>query len=209
MCSTQTSSSANYLAACTAALLYDSIMPPRFHSGKTTLQVLNPSSGMRMHEWTDLITPKSSLCMFVPFTGSGDIASSAMPFPQAWSLSGALQEAQLQLLGKVMGVCAPAEQVRMLDGLRTSASGKVSKQRERGDVLQQQQHAVAARACIAALSGLQALVDRYKGMHPHKCSMYMSRFTDIFRDSACNTQCMLCSQSSMPSISCFSSYFRL
>ncbi|KAL0055345.1 hypothetical protein WJX82_010851 [Trebouxia sp. C0006] len=42
--------------------------------------------------------------------GSGDIASSAMPFPQAWSLSGALQEAQLQLLGKVMGMCAPAEQ---------------------------------------------------------------------------------------------------
>ncbi len=147
---------------------------------------------MRMHEWTYLTTPKLSLCMFVPFAGSGDIASSAMPFPQAWSLSGALQEAQLQLLGKVMGVCAPAEQVRMLDGLRTSASGKVSKQRERGDVLQQQQHAVAARACIAALSGLQALVDRYKGMHPHRCSMYMSSFTHIFRGCACNNRCMLC-----------------
>lgn len=89
-----------------------------------------------------------------------------MPFPQAWSLSGALQEAQLQLLGKVMGVCAPAEQVRMLDGLRASASGKSGKQRERGEVLQQQQHAVAARACIAALSGLPTLVDRYKGMAP-------------------------------------------
>ena len=155
-------------------------------------QRLNPSSSMRRHEWTDLITPKSSLCMFAPFTGSGDIASSAMPFPQAWSLSGALQEAQLQLLGKVMGMCAPAEQVRMLDGLRTSASGKVSKQRERGDVLQQQQHAVAARACIAALSGLQALVDRYKGLHPHRCSMYRPSFTHIFNGSACSTRCMLC-----------------
>jgi len=151
-----------------------------------------PSSSMRRHEWTDVISPKSSLCMFAPFTGSGGIASSAMPFPQAWSLSGALQEAQLQLLGRVMGVCAPAEQVRMLDGLRTSASGKASKQRERGDVLQQQQHAVAARACIAALSGLQALVDRYKGMHPHRGSMYMSRSTDIFRGSACTTRCMPC-----------------
>ena len=170
---------------------------------------LNPSLSMRRHESTDLTTPKLSLCMFVRFTGSGDIASSAMPFPQAWSLSGALQEAQLQLLGKVMGMCAPAEQVRMLDGLRTSASGKVSKQRERGDVLQQQQHAVAARACIAALSGLQALVDRYKGMHPHSCGMYMSSFTDMFSGSACNTRCMPCSQLSMPSISCLSSYFRL
>ena len=153
---------------------------------------LNPSLSMRRHESTDLTTPKLSLCMFVRFTGSGDIASSAMPFPQAWSLSGALQEAQLQLLGKVMGVCAPAEQVRMLDGLRTSASGKVSKQRERGDVLQQQQHAVAARACIAALSGLQALVDRYKGLHPHRCSMYRPSFTHIFNGSACSTRCMLC-----------------
>ena len=34
-----------------------------------------------------------------------------MPFPQALSLAGALQEAQLQLLGKIMGVCAAAEQV--------------------------------------------------------------------------------------------------
>ena len=95
--------------------------------------------------------------------GGGHVESSAMPFPQAWSLSGALQEAQLQLLGKVMGVCAPAEQVRMLDGLRASATGKPGKQRERGD--NQQQQAVAARACIAALSGLQTLVDRYKGVH--------------------------------------------
>jgi len=69
----------------------------------------------------------------------------------------------LQLLGKVLGVCAPAEQVRMLDGLRASATGKAGKQRERGDILQQQQHAVATRACIAALSGLHTLVDRYKG----------------------------------------------
>ena len=177
MCSTETSFSAVHPAACTAGLLHDSVMPPSLQTGKMFCQRLNPSSSMRRHEWTDLITPKSSLCMFAPFTGSGDIASSAMPFPQAWSLSGALQEAQLQ---KVMGVCAPAEQVRMLDGLRTSASGKVSKQRERGDVLQQQQHAVAARACIAALSGLQALVDRYKGMHPHSCRTYVSRLTDIF-----------------------------
>lgn len=161
-------------------------MPPYFHSGKTIFHRLNISRSMHKHEWTEFLTPKSSLRMFVPFTGSGDIASGAMPFPQAWSLSGALQQAQLQLLGKVMGVCAPAEQVRMLDGLRTSASGKVSKQRERGDVLLLQQHAVAARACIAALSGLQALVDRYKGMHPHRCSINMSRFTDIFRASACN-----------------------
>ena len=95
--------------------------------------------------------------------GSGHVESSAMPFPQAWSLSGALQEAQLQLLGKVMGVCAPAEQVRMLDGLRASATGKAGKQRERSD--NQQQQAVVARACIAALSGLQTLVDRYKGVH--------------------------------------------
>ena len=187
--------SANHLPACTAVLLYDSTMPPCVHSGKIIFQRLNPSSSMPRHDWTEFVTPKSSLCMFVPFTGSGDIASSAMPFPQAWSLSGALQEAQLQLLGKVMGVCAPAEQVRMLDGLRTSASGKVSKQRERGDVLQQQQHTVAARACIATLSGLQALVDRYKGMHPHRCSMYMSRFTDNFRGSACSTRCMPCSRS--------------
>ena len=85
-----------------------------------------------------------------------------MPFPQAWSLSGALQEAQLQLLGKVMGVCAPAEQVRMLDGLRAKVTGRPGgKQRDRNDA--QQQQAVATTACIAALSGLQTLVDRYKG----------------------------------------------
>ena len=84
-----------------------------------------------------------------------------MPFPQALSLSGALQEAQLQLLGKVMGVCAAAEQVRMLDGLRASTSGRASKPKE---PLQQPQHALAARACIAALSGLHTLVDRYKGI---------------------------------------------
>ena len=54
-----------------------------------------------------------------------------------------------------------AAQVRMLDGLRASALGKTGKQKE---PLQQPQHAVAARACIAALSGLQTLVDRYKGV---------------------------------------------
>ena len=87
-----------------------------------------------------------------------------MPFPQAWSLSGALQEAQLCLLGKVMGVCAPAEQVRMLDGLRVSVTGKAGKQYGRGDPQQQLQHGIAIRASIAALSGLQFLVDRFKGM---------------------------------------------
>ena len=95
--------------------------------------------------------------------GGGDVQSSATAFPQASSLSGALQEAQLCLLGKVLGVCAPAEQVRMLDGLRTSVVGKPGK-RERGDPQQLQQQGVATRASIAALSGLQALVDRYKGM---------------------------------------------
>ena len=86
-----------------------------------------------------------------------------MPFPQAWSLSGALQEAQLCLLGKVMGVCAPTEQVRMLDGLKTSVTGKAGKQYGRGDPQQLLQQGIAIRASIAALSGLQVLVDRYKG----------------------------------------------
>ena len=97
-------------------------------------------------------------------TGSGSIQSSAMVFPQAWSLSGALQEAQLCLLGKVMGVCAPAEQVRMLDGLKSSVTGKAGKQYGRGDPQQLLQHGIAIRASIAALCGLQVLVDRYKGM---------------------------------------------
>ena len=97
-------------------------------------------------------------------TGSGSIQSSAMVFPQAWSLSGALQEAQLCLLGKVMGVCAPAEQVRMLDGLKSSVTGKAGKQYARGDPQQLLQHGIAIRASIAALPGLQVLVDRYKGM---------------------------------------------
>lgn len=96
-------------------------------------------------------------------TGGGSIQSSAMPFPQAWSLSGALQEAQLCLLGKVMGVCAPAEQVRMLDGLKSSVVGKAGKLYGRGDPQQLLQHGIATRASIAALSGLQILVDRYKG----------------------------------------------
>ena len=96
-------------------------------------------------------------------TGGGSIQSSAMPFPQAWSLSGALQEAQLCLLGKVMGVCAPAEQVRMLDGLKSSVLGKAGKLAGRGDPQQLLQHGIATRASIAALSGLQILVDRYKG----------------------------------------------
>ena len=87
-----------------------------------------------------------------------------MPFPQAWSLSGALQEAQLCLLGKVMGVCAPAEQVRMLDGLKNSVIGKAGKQYGRGDPQQMLQQGIAIRASIAALSGLKVLVDRYKGM---------------------------------------------
>lgn len=89
-----------------------------------------------------------------------------MPFPQAWSLSGALQEAQLCLLGRVMGVCAPAEQVRMLDGLKNSVVGKAGKQQGRGDPQQLLQHGVATRASIAALSGLHTVVDRYKGMPP-------------------------------------------
>ncbi|KAL3149121.1 hypothetical protein ABBQ32_001960 [Trebouxia sp. C0010 RCD-2024] len=95
--------------------------------------------------------------------GGGSIQSSAMPFPQAWSLSGALQEAQLCLLGRVMGVCAPAEQVRMLDGLKNSVVGKAGKQQGRGDPQQLLQHGVATRASIAALSGLHTVVDRYKG----------------------------------------------
>lgn len=93
--------------------------------------------------------------------------SSAMPFPQAWSLSGALQEAQLCLLGRVMGVCAPAEQVRMLEGLKNSVVGKGGKQPGRGDPQQLLQHGITTRASIAALSGLQTVVDRYKGMPQH------------------------------------------
>lgn len=119
--------------------------------------------------WPSTVVPQNCTIslqiykLLIAIAGGGDIQSNAMPFPQPWSLSGALQESQLCLLGKVLGVCAPAEQVRMLDGLRTSVIGKAGKQRERGDPQQLQQHGVAIRASIAALSGLQSLVDRYKG----------------------------------------------
>lgn len=57
----------------------------------------------------------------------------------------------------------PSEQVRMLDGLKASFAGKAAKQRDLKP--DPQQHGIAVRACLAALTGLQAIADLYKGIH--------------------------------------------
>ena len=59
-----------------------------------------------------------------------------------------------------MAVVSPAEQVRMLDGLKVSFAGKGLKQR---DGRPDPQHGATVRACLAALTGLQALAELYKG----------------------------------------------
>ena len=89
--------------------------------------------------------------------------STAGPFPQNRSLAGALQEAQLCIVGQVMAVVPAAEQVRMLDGLKVTFAGKGPKQKD--SRVDPQQHGNAMRACLAALTGLQALVELYKGIY--------------------------------------------
>ena len=100
----------------------------------------------------------NALCIVA---GSKLVQSSAGSFPQNHSLAGALQEAQLCVLGRIMAVVSPSEQARMLDGLKASFSGKAGKQRDLKP--DPQQHGVTVRACLAALTGLQAIADLYKG----------------------------------------------
>lgn len=136
-----------------------------------------------MHSWTHCAIPEhggTAWCSVIlspdfssMLAGTTAVKSSAGAFPQNRSLAGALQEAQLGLVGRVMAVMPPAEQVRMLDGLKASIAGKAAKQRDARPDPQQQ--GATVRVCLAALTGVQALAELYKGKrHCSVCSNHMT-----------------------------------
>lgn len=89
------------------------------------------------------------------------------PFPQPKSLSAALLEVQLVMLGSLLAVVSEANQLQILDVVLAAANGPAPKARGRDNPLRKQ--AVLTAVCCAALAGLEAFAKKAKGTS-HFCT---------------------------------------
>ncbi len=85
------------------------------------------------------------------------------PFPQPKSLSAALLEVQLVMLGSLLAVVSEANQLQIMDVVLAAAAGPAPKARGRDNPLRKQ--AVLTAVCCAALAGLEAFARKAKGSH--------------------------------------------
>lgn len=85
------------------------------------------------------------------------------PFPQSSSLSAALLERQLELLGSLLAVVEEANQVQILDVMLAASKGPPT--RPGLKELPLWRHAILTTICSAALAGLDSLARRFRGIH--------------------------------------------
>lgn len=84
------------------------------------------------------------------------------PFPQPSSLSAALLERQLVLLGSLLATVSEANQLQILDVLTAAATGPApTKRGVKESPLRRK--AVLTAVCCTALAGLDSLARRYRG----------------------------------------------
>ena len=83
------------------------------------------------------------------------------PYPQPKSLSAALLEVQLVMLGSLLAVVSEANQLQILDVVLAAAAGPAPKARGKDNPLRKQ--AVLTAVCCAALAGLDAFAKKAKG----------------------------------------------
>ena len=98
-------------------------------------------------------------------TGSG-VRVSSNPFPQPSSLSAALLERQLELLGSLLAVVEEPNQVQILDVMLAASNGPPSKPGLKESPLWRR--AILITICSTALAGLDSLARRFRGELSHQ-----------------------------------------
>ena len=114
------------------------------------------------HPW-EAGLPFSAGYLGTETAAAGALQRPYQPLPQPRSLTAALLEAQLTLLGSLLAVVSQANQLQILDVLNTAANegaGPKSR-RERPDPARR--HTLVTCVCAAALAGLDALARKYRG----------------------------------------------
>ena len=93
--------------------------------------------------------------------GSRHLHAEHEPFPQPKSLSAALLEVQLVMLGSLIAVVSQANQLQILDVMLAAAASPAPKARGKENPLRRQ--AVLTATCCTALAGLEAVAEKAKG----------------------------------------------
>lgn len=111
--------------------------------------------GPHHHPWEAGFPPSSG------YTGAIQQKAEHEPFPQPKSLSAALLEVQLVVLGSLLAVVSQTNQLQILDVMLAAATRPQAKAKGRENPLRRQ--AVLTSVCCAALAGLEALAQSPTG----------------------------------------------
>ncbi|CAL8466413.1 g5949 [Coccomyxa elongata] len=114
------------------------------------------------HPW-EAGLPYSAGYLGAEAAGAAVLKRSHQPLPQPRSLSAALLEAQLTLLGSLLAVVSQPNQLQILDVLNAASNeGMGGKgRRERPDPVRR--HTAVTCVCAAALAGLDTLARKFRG----------------------------------------------